>query len=168
MQVKVVEVNYDHSKVDGFFQRCHEIQNESIYERTPSRLCAWCEFQKYCEEEIDFMLLPKNEKRERKMDLNPDKWVYGDSYVGKSTFIERYEDLLMVNTDGNIDNLTSPVVRITDEVTYEGRLRKEKLAWEVFLAVIDELEKKDNTFKRVAIDLVEDLYEHSRLYIYKN
>jgi hypothetical protein len=167
MQVKVVEVPYDDTKVLEFFKSCDEIQNESIYEKTPSKLCAWCEFQKYCEEDIDFMLLPKNEKRERKMDLNPDKWVYGDSYVGKSTFIDRYEDLLMVNTDGNIDNLTSPVVRITDEVTYEGRLRKEKLAWEVFLAVIDELEKKDNTFKRVAIDLVEDLYEHCRLYIYK-
>jgi CRISPR/Cas system-associated exonuclease Cas4 (RecB family) len=167
MQVKVVEVPYDSSKVEEFFQSCREIQNESIYERTPSRLCAWCEFQKYCEEDIDFMLLPKNEKRERTMDLNPDKWIYGDSYVGKSTFIDRYDDMLAINTDGNIDNLTSPVVRITDEVTYEGRLRTEKLAWEVFLAVIDELEKKDNTFKRVAIDLVEDLYEHCRLYIYK-
>lgn len=167
MQVKVVEVPYDSTKVQEFSQSCDEIQNESIYERTPSRLCAWCEFQKYCEEDIDFMLLPKNEKRERTMDLNPDKWIYGDSYVGKSTFIDRYEDLLAINTDGNVDNLTSPVVRITDEVTYEGRLRKEKLAWEVFLAVIDELEKKDNSFKRVAIDLVEDLYEHCRLYIYK-
>lgn len=167
MEVKIVEVKYDHQKVEDFFNSCGEIETVTTYEKTPSKLCAWCEFQKYCEEEIDYMLLPKNEKRIRKMDLNPDQWVYGDSYVGKSSFIDAMEDLLFINTDGNVDNTTSPVIRITDEVTYEGRLRKEKLAWEVFLEVITELEKKDNTFKRVAVDLVEDLYEHCRLYTYR-
>jgi phage nucleotide-binding protein len=167
MQVKVVEVPYDSSKVDEYFQSCMEIQNEGVYEKTPSRLCAWCEFQKYCEEDIDFMLLPKNQRREKKVDVNPDIWIYADSYVGKSTFADKFDDLLFLNTDGNVDNTTSPVVRIADEVSYEGRLKKEKPAWEVFLEVVTELEKKDNSFKRVAIDLVEDLYEHCRLYIYK-
>ncbi|WDC83306.1 ATP-binding protein [Caloramator sp. mosi_1] len=41
------------------------------------------------------------------------------------------------------------------------------MAWEVFLDVITELERKDNTFERVCIDLIEDLYEHCRLYMYK-
>lgn len=167
MEVKIVEVEYDHQKVEDFFNSCREIETVTNYEKAPSKLCAWCEFQNYCEGELDYMLLPKNEKRERKMDLNPDKWVYGDSYVGKSSFIDTLEDLLFINTDGNVDNTTSPVIRITDEVTYEGRLRKEKLAWEVFLEVITELEKKENTFKRIAVDLVEDLYEHCRLYTYK-
>jgi len=167
MEVKIIEVEYDPQKVEDFFNSCREIETVTNYEKTPSKLCNWCEFQKYCEEEIDYMLLPKNEKRQRKIDLNPDKWVYGDSYVGKSSFIDSMEDLLFINTDGNVDNTTSPVIRITDEVTYEGRLRKEKQAWEVFLEVITELEKKDNTFKRVAVDLVEDLYEHCRLYTYR-
>lgn len=167
MRVKVIEVSYDHQKVEDFFKSCSDIENEKDYEKSPSKLCNWCEYERYCREEIDYMLLPKNEKRERKMDLNPDQWLYGDSYVGKSTFIDKYDDLLFLNTDGNVDNTISPVLRITDEVIYEGRLRKEKTAWEVTLDAITELEKKENTFKRVCVDLVEDLYEHCRLYTYK-
>jgi hypothetical protein len=167
MEVKVIEVDYDHQKVKDFFKSCSDIESEKIYEKAPSRLCSWCEFQKYCEEEIDYMLLPKNERREKKIDVNPDMWLYADSYVGKSTFIDKFDDLLFLNTDGNTDNTTSPVIKIADEVTYEGRLKKVKMAWEVFLDAVSELEKKDNTFKRVCIDLVEDLYEHCRLYNYK-
>ena len=101
------------------------------------------------------------------MDLNPDQWIYGDSYVGKSCFVDAMDDLLFINTDGNVDHITAPVVRIINEVSYEGRIRKEKLAWEVFLDVLTELEKKENSFQRVAVDLVEDLYECCRLYTYR-
>lgn len=167
MKVKVAEVDYDHTKIKEFFKSCSDIENEREYEKNQSRLCDWCEFKKYCEEEIDYMLLPKNERREKKVDVNPDMWIYADSYVGKSTFADKFDDLIFLNTDGNVDNTTSPVVRIADEVTYEGRLKKEKPAWEVFLEAVTELEKKDNTFKRVCIDLVEDLYEHCRLYTYR-
>jgi CRISPR/Cas system-associated exonuclease Cas4 (RecB family) len=82
MEVKIIEVEYDHQKVKNFFNSCREIETVKNYEKAPSKLCAWCEFQKYCEEELDYMLLPKNEKRVRKMDLNPDKWVYGTSSKG--------------------------------------------------------------------------------------
>ena len=167
MKVKIVEINYDYTKVEDFFKSCSDIENEREYEKTQSRLCDWCEYQKYCFERIDYMLLPKNVRRERKVDINPDSWIIGDSYTGKSTFVDRFDNLLFINTDGNIDNTTSPVIRIANEVTYEGRLRKEKLAWEVFLDVIEELEKKENDFTRICIDLVEDLYEHCRLFIYK-
>lgn len=112
------------------------------------------------------MILPTNQRRERKIDINPDMWIYADSYVGKSTFVDQFDDLLFLNTDGNTDNTTSPVIRIADEVTVEGRMTKRKMAWDVFLDVIAELEKKQNDFKRVCIDLVEDLYEHCRLYVY--
>lgn len=112
------------------------------------------------------MILPSNQRREKKIDKNPDLWIYAQSYVGKSTFIDQYEDLLFLNTDGNIDNTTAPVIPIANKVWYEGRIQKKEFAWEVFLNVITELEKKENDFKRVCIDLVEDLYEHCRLYIY--
>jgi hypothetical protein len=167
MEIKIIKIPYEHQKVEAFFNSCSDIENEKIYEKAPSRLCNWCEFQKYCEEEIDYMLLPKNERREKKIDVNPDMWLYADSYVGKSTFVDKFDDLLFLNTDGNTDNTTSPVIKIADEVTYEGRLKKVKMAWEVFLDAVTELEKKENTFKRVCIDLVEDLYEHCRLYNYK-
>ena len=34
------------------------------------------------------MTLPKNIRREKKIDERPDFWIYGDSYVGKSTFVD--------------------------------------------------------------------------------
>lgn len=166
MEVKTVHIQYDKSKVDEFIQNCEAIKNETKYEKTPSRLCDWCEFQKYCEGGQTYMLLPQNVRREPKIDRNPDMWIYAESYAGKSTFVDKFDDLLFINTDGNVDNTTSPVIRILDEVTFEGRLKKTKMAWEVFQDVITELEKKDNTYKRVCIDLVEDLYEHCRLYMY--
>lgn len=167
LKVKAIEQVYNPVKVDEFFKSCKEIENETDYERKESWLCDWCEYQKYCFERIDYMVLPKNERREIRIDENPDMWLYADSYVGKSTFADKLEDLLFVNTDGNTDNTSSPVVRIRNEVTYEGRLRKEKLAWEGFIEVIEELEKKENTFKIICIDLVEDLYEHCRLHTYR-
>lgn len=166
MEVKVIQIPYNEAKVQEFKLRCKEIINEKEYEKTPSRLCDWCEYQNYCEGGQTYMLLPQNVRRELQIDRYPDMWIYADSYVGKSTFVDQFDDLLFLNTDGNTDNTTSPVVRIADEITFEGRLKKVKMAWEVFLDVITELEKKDNTFKRVCIDLVEDLYEHCRLYMY--
>jgi hypothetical protein len=112
------------------------------------------------------MLLPENKRREKKIDTNPDMWIYADSYVGKSTFIDQYDDLLFFNTDGNTDNTTSPVIRIKDEITTTGRLTTRKFAWDVFKDAVAELEKKQNDYKRVALDLVEDLYEDCRLYMY--
>lgn len=167
LKIRIIEEEYKPGKVEDFFKSCGSIENERLYEKTASRLCDWCEFQKYCEEDVNYMLLPKNERREIKIDESPDMWVYGESYTGKSTFVDKLEDLIFINTDGNIDNTSSPVVRIKNQVTYEGRLKKEKLAWEGFLEIVDELEKKDNDFKIVCVDLVEDLYEHCRLFTYR-
>lgn len=76
------------------------------------------------------MQLPKNVRRKKQMDLKPDIWLYADSYVGKTTFMDQFDDVLMLNTDGNTDNITSPVLPIQDEVKKEGRMTKRKLAWE--------------------------------------
>jgi hypothetical protein len=93
-------------------------------------------------------------------------WIYADSYVGKSTFVDQLDNLLFANTDGNIENITSPVVRIKDELEKNGRMTNKVFAWQKFLELVDELEKKENDFKVIALDLIEDLYEHCRLYMY--
>ena len=142
------------------------ITEDNEFKKNPTNLCSWCEYQEYCIKGEDYMLLPKNERREKKIDKNPDLWIYAQSYVGKSTFVDQYDDLLFLNTDGNTDNTTSPVIPIRDEITVNGRITNKKFAWEVFKEVISELEKKDNDFKRVALDLVEHLWEHCRLYMY--
>lgn len=165
-EIKVVQVQFDIEKVIEFYQGIKRVLETKEFPKEPSYLCNWCEYQDYCEKGVDYMLLPENKRREKIIDLNPDMWVYGDSYVGKSTFVDQFDDLLFINTDGNTDNTTSPVIRIADQVTLDGRMTKRKMAWDVFLDVVTELEKKQNDFKRIAIDLVEDLYEHCRLYIY--
>lgn len=166
MEIKIQYVEYDQNKVTDSLITAVEMLETKDLIKQPSKLCDWCEYKKYCLEGEDWMLLPSNERRERKIDTNPDMWIYADSYVGKSTFVDQFDDLLFLNTDGNTDNTTSPVIRIADNVWWEGRLQKKKFAWEVFLDVVAELEKKENTFKRICIDLVEDLYEHCRLYTY--
>ena len=166
LEPQLVEIEYDSSKVIEFMLDVKHVLEAEDFQKNESYLCNWCEYQEYCQKGWDYMLLPENKRRERKIDRSPDMWIYGDSYVGKSTFIDQFDDLLFINTYGNIDNTTSPVITIKDEITVQGRLTTRKFAWEVFLDVVAELEKKQNNFKRICIDLVEDLYEHCRLYMY--
>ena len=46
-------------------------------------------------------------------------------------------------------------------------MTRKVLAWAKFREVIDELEKHDNDFEVIALDLVEDLYEHCRAYVFE-
>jgi hypothetical protein len=118
------------------------------------------------QKEIVIMPIPTNERREKKTDLMPDTWLYGDSYVGKSVFWDSFPNVLMLNTDGNTDNTTSPVDMLKDKVTMEGRMEKRRYAWEQFLGDVKELELGNNNgFKTVVIDLVEDLYESCRQFV---
>lgn len=165
-KIKIMEVKYDASKVIKYMNNIINITEDVEYKKNPSRYCSWCDYEELCIKGEDYMILPSNKRREKKIDKNPDLWIYAQSYVGKSTFIDQYEDLLFLNTDGNTDNTTAPVIPIANKVWYEGRIQKKQFAWEIFLDVITELEKKENDFKRVCIDLVEDLYEHCRLYVY--
>ncbi|MGN9161250.1 AAA family ATPase [Clostridium sulfidigenes] len=165
-KIKIMEIKYDASKVIEYMDSIINITEDDKYKKNPTGYCSWCDYEKYCLKGEDYMILPSNQRREKKIDKNPDLWIYAQSYVGKSTFVDQYEDLLFLNTDGNTDNTTAPVIKIANEVTVTGRITNTKMAWEIFKEVISELEKKENDFKRVCIDLVEDLYEHCRLYVY--
>lgn len=165
-KIKIMEVKYDPSKVIEFMDNIIKITEDVEYKKNPTGYCSWCEYENLCIKGEDYMILPSNQRREKKIDKNPDLWIYAQSYVGKSTFVDQYDDLLFLNTDGNTDNTTAPVIPIANRVWFEGRIKKEQKAWEIFKEVILELEKKENDFKRVCIDLVEDLYEHCRLYVY--
>lgn len=112
-------------------------------------------------------LLPKNERREVKQFAKKKLWVYAAPFAGKSTLADKFPDPLFLSTDGNVNNITAPYLMIKNTVTTEGRLTKTTLAWETLKDVVTELEKKDNTFKTIVIDLVEDTYEHCRAWCYK-
>lgn len=167
MEIQIKYLEYDQNKVTDSLITAVKMLETTEFPKNISELCYWCEYEKYCIKGEDYMILPENKRRERKIDTSPDMWIYADSYVGKSTFVDKFDNLLFLNTDGNTDNTTSPVIPIKDEIVQvTKRTTERKFAWQQFLDVVDELEKKENTFKRVCIDLVEDLYEHCRLYTY--
>ena len=114
------------------------------------------------------MNLPENKKRTVKKETLtelPDLFIYGASYVGKSTFVDSLNDVLFINTDGNYDMYQNPYVFVGKTSTMSGRIKVEVSAWENFLTLLDELEKKQNTFRYIALDLVEDLREYCRVYV---
>jgi len=112
------------------------------------------------------MILPKNERRNIEKIEKKVVWLYGSPFTGKTTFANKFPDPLMLNTDGNIKFVDAPYIAIKDNVEVQGRMTKKTFAWEIFKDVISELEKKENNFKSIVVDLLEDTYEYCRLYMY--
>lgn len=165
-EVKIMQVDFDSNKVGEYLTDVEKIKTAVEFPKNQSRLCAFCEFQAYCERKDETMLLPENKKRDISKIAKKVLWIYGAPFAGKSFLANKFPDALFLNTDGNIKFLDSPYVAIKDEVTVEGRITKRKQAWDVFKEVIDELEKKKNDFKTIVVDLLEDTYEHCRAYVY--
>ncbi len=126
----------------------------------------YSEFKDYIEKGVDYMILPNNERRNIEQINKKVVWLYGSPFSGKTTFANKFPDPLMLNTDGNIKFVDSPYIAIKNEVKVEGRRTLTTLAWDKFKEAISELEKKDNDFKTIIVDLLEDCYEHCRLYMY--
>lgn len=167
-EIEFVKVEYDQTKVIEFLTGCKRCMEATEYPEKHSYLCNWCEYQEYCKEGVDFMLLPKNERRDLSAISKKVLWIYGKPFSGKTWFTNKFPDVLMLNTDGNIKYVDAQFIPIKDEVTVSGRLTSTKLGWEVFKDVIDELAKKQNDFRTIVVDLLEDTYEMCRLYIYKD
>lgn len=161
----LVPIEYNPLKVVDFLTNAKHMIEATEFPRNPNHFCGWCEFEEYCQKGWNYMILPKNERR----DLNATKkkviWVYGAPFSGKTFFANSFPDPLMLNTDGNIKFVDAPYIPIRDTVTVEGRITKRQMAWEVFTDAITELEKKQNDFKTVVVDLLEDVYEACRVYI---
>ena len=164
---KLVEVEYDQGKVlDWLFQVKH-MTEATDFPQNQSWLCRYCEYNDYCQKGWNFMILPKNERRNIEQVQKKVIWLYGSPFSGKTTFANKFPDPLMLNTDGNIKFVDAPYIPIKDQVEVVGRMTKRTKGWEVFKDVISELEKKDNTFKTIVVDLLEDTYEQCRLYMYE-
>lgn len=112
------------------------------------------------------MNLPENVRREAESVTKRKLWIYGQPFSGKTTIADRFPDPLMINSDGNVKYVTAPYVLITDRVETSGRMSRTTLAWEVFKETVEELAKKQNTFKTIVVDLLEDMYDHCRKYVY--
>lgn len=166
-EVKTVPIDFDYEKVIDFLLQIKVSNETTDFEKSPGWNCRYCEFEEFCQKGWNyFMRLPSTERRNiEKVDKRV-IWIYGVPFCGKTTFANAFPDPLMLNTDGNIKFVDAPYIRIKDEIKVEGRMTKKTLAWQLFKDVIDELEKKENGFKTIVVDLVEDLYEYCRLYMY--
>lgn len=160
-------IEYDQKKVTKFFKDIKAIKRCRKFEKKVTSYCNWCDYKKYClEGDSSEMILPSNERRTVESIEKKVMWLYGAPYSGKTTLANEFPDPLMLNTDGNIRFVDAPYVAIKNHIEMDGRIKNEILAWEVFSATIDELEKKQNTFKTIVVDLLEDVYEHCRVWGY--
>ena len=177
-RVTILEVPYKPDAVRQFQAKTAfltEAEKGADFPKNQTRLCDWCDYKEYCHSDgkIDYMIyrrndmeLPKNERRTASKPSKRTIWLYGRPFTGKTTLADHAPDPLMLNTDGNAVYVTAPFVSIKDDVEVTGRIVKRKLAWVVLKETLDELEKKQNTFKTIVVDLIEDLYESCRLYMF--
>ncbi len=163
---QLVKVDYDPNKVVEFLRSAKECRMATNFEKSPSRLCDWCDYKNFCETGDDLMVLPKNERKQNARANYKKIWLYGLPFSGKTYLANKFPNVLMLNTDGNVKYIDAPCVAIRDEVTVEGRMTKRVFAWDLFKDTISELEKKQNDFETIVVDLLEDTYEHCRLWCY--
>lgn len=165
LKPELVPIQYDPNKVIRFLLETKSMLEADTYPKHTGFLCRYCEYQAYCEKGEDYMLLPENKRRNLETTTKKVVWIYGSPFSGKTTFANHFPDPLMLNTDGNFKFVDAPVIHIKDEVKKNGRMTERKSAWGMFKEVIAELELKDNTFKTIVVDLLEDMYEHCRRFV---
>ena len=165
---EIVEVKYYHQKVEKFYLDSIKCRDCTDFAKTPSRLCEWCEYFGYCQKGEETMLLPKNERKTSELLKFKKMWLYGLPFSGKTYLANQFKNVLMLNTDGNIKYIDAPYISIKDTVTVEGRMSRRIYAWDIFKDTVAELEKKQNDFETIVVDLLEDVYEHCRLWTYNH
>lgn len=166
MEPKLVWVDCSEADALDVYADAVTMLQAEEFPKNPTKLCDWCNYQEFCKKGNSMFVLPKNERRAEEPITKPDMWIYADSYVGKSMFVDHMDNVLFINTDGNVSNITSPYIIVADELHQEGRITTKTLAWQNFISIIDQLERHDNTFEVVALDLIEDLYDHCRTYVF--
>lgn len=165
LEPELVPIQYDPNKVIRFLLETKGMLEAVTFAKNTSYLCRYCDYYALCEKGEDYMLLPKNERRNIESATKKVVWIYGSPFSGKTTFANNFPDPLMLNTDGNIKFVDAPYISIRDEVKKNGRMTERKFAWETFKEVIGELELKDNSFKTIVVDLLEDVYEYCRRFV---
>ena len=177
LQPVLTKVEYQQYHIDEFFKTIDEIKNTTEEYKNGNKnifikkydMCFFCGYKKYCESEgeINYMItLPENKRRDISKISKRKLWVYGAPFTGKTSFLDKCPDPLSLNTDGNISFVTMAVMPIKDGIKTDGRLVNRTFAWQIFKDTIEELEKKQNGFKTIIIDLIDDIREYCRLYEY--
>lgn len=162
MKIQVVPITYNPLKVVEFYEVIKHIYETKSFEKKECKLCNFCDYQEFCTEGVDYMILPKNERRAISANSRKKVWLYGAPFSGKTTLANQFPDPIFLNTDGNLNSFDAPYIEIKE--TLEGRQKIS--AWANFKDAIEELQK-GSEFKTIIVDLVEDTFEHCRLYCYE-
>lgn len=58
-EIKVIEVDYNKESISDFQECCQYLNTVNEFPKNPTKLCSWCQFQKYCESDgkEDWMIL---------------------------------------------------------------------------------------------------------------
>lgn len=112
-------------------------------------------------------LIPKNDRVKIDPNAHWRIWLYGESYTGKTYLANKFPNVLMLNSDGNTDEVDAPRIRIANQYEQNGRVMNEIPAWKYFKSVIAELRKNEEGYETIVLDLIEDFYEFCRQYVCK-
>ena len=107
------------------------------------------------------MVLPNNVRRVIDHGSRIKIWVYGEPFSGKSTLADTFPDPIFLNTDGNCDSFTAPLIEV--KAQYSNGLLVQQ-PWEVFVSAVEELARGNHGYRTVVVDLIEDVFEHCRTY----
>lgn len=166
-----IPIELSEEKISEFNKTCGRIMVEKEFPRQEGPLCYFCEYQEYCKQDgkEDCMKLPTKESMVAKERTNTRRlFLFGAPYQGKTVFATSFPDPFGISTDGNWELLPQmhPYIHLRNEVTTEGRITKTTLAWETFKEIISELEKYNNSYKTIVVDLLDDMYEYCRLWVF--
>ena len=88
----LIPVEYDQTKVlDWVFRVKHTVEAVE-FPKNQSWLCRYCEFNDYCQKGENFMILPKNERRNIETIQKKVIWLYGSPFSGKTTIANKFPD----------------------------------------------------------------------------
>ena len=82
----LLPVQYDPMKIVDFLTGTKHMVEATDFPKNPNHFCGWCEYQEYCEKGWDYMLLPKNERRNLNATKKKVVWLYGAPFSGKTFF----------------------------------------------------------------------------------
>ena len=184
-KITFVPIEYDPAKVNDFLVAIKKIEHSNDYPRNVSGNCFSCaaidakkkgkwtvltapEYLTQIQDkngEIQ-MALPSVKRRNIEKVTKRVMWWYGAPFTGKTTLANQFPNPLMLNTDGNIRFVDAPFISIADKVEVKGRITNTIKAWEILDDAVSDLEKGDNEFQTIVIDLLEDIYQACRFYEY--
>lgn len=99
-------------------------------------------------------ILPPNQPKQT-VDTPRNFFIWGQTMHGKSYLASEFPNPIILNTDGNAEQIETPSINLRNERGDDGDIKKTVV--EQMLEIIKELEKGKHTFETVVIDVIDDL-----------